>query len=462
MFQPDIEIIAHTPNPEKVCTAAVKQTYKKMHAKELIKNTSEEEVEKLLTNIAKLGHFSTLEHACFTIAFKDVSVLFEQFLIEHRLASYSAKSRRYVDFSEAGFVIPDYFEDKPEMEEKYRKCMLYLFNSYKNLLELGIAKEDARFVLPYSFKSSIIATMNLRELIHFLYNSIYGHGKEFSEIRKVGGMLLNKMKKLCPTVLRYFDILEHKGNASILASTYESSKSEGVELLWHTPSPDKSIAIAALIKSTNLPTALLKDIKQEEMERIIQSVVRSRRPRELEQVNFTFRINNVTLAILTHITRHRIHSPLIPSLASIEKSSSYVIPKGIKENKEALKIYREAFDRCMEFYRYLKSKNVPKDILAYALQSGNFITIITTMNARELYHFFRLRTCLRAQKEVRNIANNMLYLVRNVAPLTFKNAGPSCYFYGYCTEGKMKCNRFKEVVEHYKAWHLSPTKIPGL
>ena len=54
----------------------------------------------------KSGHRSTVEHAVFTLSMRNVSVYAEQFFIEFRLASFTVKSRRYVDFARQGYYIP--------------------------------------------------------------------------------------------------------------------------------------------------------------------------------------------------------------------------------------------------------------------------------------------------------------------------------------------------------------------
>lgn len=66
-----------------------------------------EKNEKLIGKVLSSGHTSVLEHGYVNLAFENVSVLAEQFLIEFRLASFTVKSRRYVDFSGAGYVAPE-------------------------------------------------------------------------------------------------------------------------------------------------------------------------------------------------------------------------------------------------------------------------------------------------------------------------------------------------------------------
>ena len=74
--------------------------------------------------------------------------------------------------------------------------------------------------------------------------------------------------------------------------------------------------------------------------------------------------------------------------------------------------------------------------------------IVITMNARELLHFFKVRCCNRAQWEIREMAIEMLRIVRGIAPSIFGNAGPSCVR-GPCGEGPLTCNKIDEVREEF-------------
>ena len=74
--------------------------------------------------------------------------------------------------------------------------------------------------------------------------------------------------------------------------------------------------------------------------------------------------------------------------------------------------------------------------------------MMVTMNARSLLNFFSLRCCNRAQWEIREVAWQMLKLVKGVAPHLFASAGPGC-LRGSCPEGKMSCGKAKEVRERF-------------
>ena len=75
--------------------------------------------------------------------------------------------------------------------------------------------------------------------------------------------------------------------------------------------------------------------------------------------------------------------------------------------------------------------------------------MIVTMNARSLKNFFALRCCNRAQWEIRDVAVQMLRLVKEAAPNLFAKSGPPCVS-GPCPEGKMTCGKLQEVRSYFK------------
>ena len=81
----------------------------------------------LISKVTRSGHTSTIEHTVFNLAFQNVSVLVEQFVIEFRLASFTVKSRRYVDFGELGYFIPK-FESTSIHDKSLRKMLVLFFH----------------------------------------------------------------------------------------------------------------------------------------------------------------------------------------------------------------------------------------------------------------------------------------------------------------------------------------------
>ena len=81
--------------------------------------------------------------------------------------SFSQKSQRYVkEKGQFDYIIPPTIERNPELKQKFEAFMQDISNKYLEFTEAGIPAEDARFVLPNATASSMVASLNLRELIH--------------------------------------------------------------------------------------------------------------------------------------------------------------------------------------------------------------------------------------------------------------------------------------------------------
>ena len=182
-----VKIIAFSPEPERLCASAAGISTTKGTALELYANNQDPaKAQKLIKNVLRLGHTTTIEHACFTIAFENVSAFVEQFMIEFRLASFTVKSRRYVDFSQMGYYRPEFrFTEakteaaKQKIENLYHRHIQKLFSEYEYLAAQGIPREDARFLLPYCYRSNFYCTVNARELHHILYAALEGRGSRY-------------------------------------------------------------------------------------------------------------------------------------------------------------------------------------------------------------------------------------------------------------------------------------------
>ena len=140
-------------------------------------------------------HESPLEHCNFTFAIEGVSRALSHQLVRHRLASFSQQSQRYVDGENFGFVIPHTIKNDISAKIEYIEIIDTISKAYDDLIELGIPKEDARYILPNATTTNIIMTMNVRELIHFMQERLCIHAqweiRELTEeIRKQVNLIL--------------------------------------------------------------------------------------------------------------------------------------------------------------------------------------------------------------------------------------------------------------------------------
>ena len=451
MGNPQVVVVGFTTTGEKVCAAGGRVSTQPGTALDIwAKSQDEEKNENLIFKVTQSGHDSTVEHCFFNLVFDDVSVVTEQFMIEFRLASFTIKSRRYVDFGNVGYIVPEF--EKGEQKEKYVQTMDSLFAFYNKMVESGVPKEDVRFVLPYCFKSNFFCSMNGRELLRVLESMLYGRGKDNPEIYSLGISLLEQARKLAPGVLKNFEErhCKYTDNISLpFKAKRQRSEKPLCELLSYSHDAERIVAQSALIQCDEFSDSEIDEILSDEknITQIISQVISSKRPRALENANFTFRLNNVSLACLTHFSRHRIQSINIPPI-SVSDRNSYVLPDSVVE-KGLKDEYLDCFKRTSDLYSDLKAEGVAESILSYVLLAGNTVDFTITMNARELLLFLKLRSCTRAQWEIQNYAVDMLAKLRKVAPLIFNFYGPSCFVTGSCPEGRLSCGRIAEMKEKF-------------
>ena len=215
-----------------------------------------------------------------------------------------------------------------------------------------------------------------------------------------------------------------------------------VTLLTHTPEPEKIVAAAArCCYSNDDPDKLLDEMTDEKAAKFLQKLNDLGHQSPLEHVSFTFSISGVSRALLAQITRHRLASFSVRSQRYCGfNSSDFIEPPSIsRSNME--EHFNKALEQSKNNYDELIEAGIAKEDARMVLPNAAATSMVVTMNARELLHFFALRCCTRAQWEIRNVANEMVKLVKKTAPNLFAKAGAACEQLGYCPEGKFSCGR---------------------
>jgi len=214
-----------------------------------------------------------------------------------------------------------------------------------------------------------------------------------------------------------------------------------VVLLSYTKDAERLCAVAGhSCYSRKSASELLETLPDEKISAVIDSVMDSGHHSVIEHASYTFSIEGVSRAFTHQLVRHRIasYSQLSQRFVSM-RTPSYVVPETVRGDEELMKEFEELMQRTWQVYRKLAEK-VPKEDARYVLPNACTTNITVTMNARELWHFFTLRTCRRSQWEMRGVAEEMLRQAKKATPSLFKNAGPPCVR-GKCPEGKLSCGK---------------------
>ena len=222
-----------------------------------------------------------------------------------------------------------------------------------------------------------------------------------------------------------------------------------VILIAHTPEAEKVVAMAAKIcyaKDVSIKK-LQKKINDNDVSAFITKLLESGHESPFEHISFTFGIEGISRACSHQFVRHRMASFSQRSQRyCFEDGFNYIEPEDINENENEDKFFRDFMRHSKEVYSKLIDKGVKPEDARMVLPNACETKIIVTMNARELLHFFKLRCCKRAQKEIREVAFMMKNICRKVAPNVFQYAGPNC-LKGYCTEGEKSCMKDNDNIK---------------
>jgi thymidylate synthase (FAD) len=218
-----------------------------------------------------------------------------------------------------------------------------------------------------------------------------------------------------------------------------------VELLAYTQNADAICAAAGKSCYSDKSSANL--MNEPNLEKTLGKIVSMGHHSVIEHASFTFSVEGVSRSLTHQLVRHRIASFSQQSQRYVSlENPTFVIPHTVENDPKCKELYCKTMETIWETYNELQKK-IPAEDARYILPNGCTTNITITMNARELVHFFSLRCCERAQWEIRELADTMLELCKNVSPTIFKDAGAPCVR-GPCPEGKLSCGHPKRRISY--------------
>lgn len=173
--------------------------------------------EKLISYLASHEHTSPFRHTAMTFHVKAPIFVMRQWM-KHRIGSeFNEISGRYVEFPEDEFYVPQVFrqqakvnkqgsEGEIEEENRERARELYLaacrgsLAHYKELISLGVCREQARCVLPLGLYSEAYWTASLQAVAHFIYLRADSHAQW--EIQQYAHAVRGVAESLYPASLK--------------------------------------------------------------------------------------------------------------------------------------------------------------------------------------------------------------------------------------------------------------------
>jgi thymidylate synthase (FAD) len=181
----------------------------------------------LINYLARERHGSPFEHTSMTFFISAPIFVFREFM-RHRIASYNEESGRYRELKPVFYIpnadrnliqigktgayefVPGTTEQFQTTVEAMKNAYVVAYDSYKVMLDAGIAREVARAVLPVATYSSMYVTMNARALMNFLSLRTSREGSHFPsypqrEIEMVAEKMEAEFAKLMPLTYAAFE-----------------------------------------------------------------------------------------------------------------------------------------------------------------------------------------------------------------------------------------------------------------
>ncbi|GAB4559879.1 MAG: hypothetical protein Kow0047_06090 [Anaerolineae bacterium] len=112
-----------------------------------------------------------MDHNTATFLVEGVSRAATHQIVRHRLASISQESQRYVSLDKGGwgYVVPPKVQNDPQARTILERAWSDLTAAYDSLRQLGVRKEDARFLLPNAAETRLVISMTFRGWEHFCW-----------------------------------------------------------------------------------------------------------------------------------------------------------------------------------------------------------------------------------------------------------------------------------------------------
>lgn len=194
-------LLSYTPEPDRVVATAARLCYSPLPAEELWAGLTVEQQKGFLTKLWSYGHYSPFEHVTFTFAITGVSRALSHQLVRHRIASYAQRSQRYINEAEFNVVTPPMIHSDSRAEAEFTMVIRQIREGYKRLIDLGMSKEDARYLLPNACETQLIMSMNARSLFNFF--ALRCCRRAQWEIRELAWELRRQVVKVAPLIFAH-------------------------------------------------------------------------------------------------------------------------------------------------------------------------------------------------------------------------------------------------------------------
>jgi thymidylate synthase ThyX len=394
------------------------------------------------------GHASVAEHAVAHLAIENVSIVASKVIEDMRLASYTEKSTRYVEFDTTHYYpLPELHHT--ETAALYHDTVKMLFRAYKTLLPRLIAaiQQDVprspkqterghhnacrakaldllRYLLPAGTLTNLGMTINGRALEHLLTKML---SHPLPEVQHVGALIKTEAQRIIPTLLKYANrnryMAETDDAMRALAadlSVPENLQNDPAVRLVHAPEDADILLVAAILYGySHYPwphiLTYVRTLSDARRAQVIDAYLCRRGPhdaplRALEHLTYTFEVL-VDYGAYRDIHRHRMATQTrqLPSPQHGYSTPEDLIRYGLQDEFDA------AMAQAATTYEQLAREQ--PDLAPYILPLAYRCRVLITWNLRAMHHFVQLRSAKQGHTAYRRIAQDIYRTLEQHHPL---------------------------------------------
>jgi len=382
--------------------------------------------ERVLKKSLGRGHGSVGDQNCFFFSIKDLprAVTFQLCLLEY-LVHLQQSFRRTT--ASRGFYLPEVIK-KSEYVEKTKEILSQSFRLYNEMQRGGIPGEDARFLLPLYTKTNIQTGGDARELCHL--RAMSQDEMVPSVVHQVVEEMISKAGELAPSLFKNFGFNYERLAWRPAAQLY--SKDNGL-FRW--------VSNTVTLISSN--AQVMSELVSEEM---IDRAIKERNEADLsvlKHIDFEF-VVPISLVSLHQLIRQRTLHLAVESIYRAVERNEIVVPPSIIRSPTFFSLYQEQYRGMMAHYQDLLKAGIPPQeaigVIPHSLKTWAMIRV----DGWNVIHFIGKRTCIAAQWEIREIAEQIASIIIREFPALGKWAAPQCITYGECPE-KGDCGYYRNV-----------------
>lgn len=190
-----------------------------------------------------------------------------------------------------------------------------------------------------------------------------------------------------------------------------------IKLLHYTP---LDVAIEAALTCTSTDNKLEEyKLKKEEF---LLKLLKSGHESVFEHLTYTFKIKNISRALLQELARHRHISLSVMStryalkkeLSNNNTSLTFKLPNFSANNQQQVEAYNNLLNvltKAEEAVINAVDAGIKNDVLKYFIPESLVTKLVLTVNCRELRHIFNLRLSNRALEEFRHLCLNIYNVI---------------------------------------------------